>query len=94
MRSIRGLSSIDLPSLRSRPIGNSDPPSVDHVPALPAGEEQDADHDQREDKACRHYRRRSLHVTRKEIVYLDYDRNDVTAGMPPRMLPDQTRGSS
>jgi hypothetical protein len=45
-------------------IRNSDAVTVDHLPALPAGEEQDQHHDQRQDEAGRHDRCGAMVVAR------------------------------
>src|SRR3954470_7735284 len=66
-------------SLSANLIGDADTVAIDHLPALPAGEQQDQHHDERQDDARRHNRLGSVRIARVPVVELDQDRNDVAS---------------
>ena len=73
-------------------IGNADPSAIDHLPALPAGKRQDADHDQGQDQALRHDCGRSFRVTGVPTVELEQYDDHVAAGVPPRIVEGADSG--
>ena len=54
-------------------VGNADAMAINHFPTYPAGEQQNADHDQRRDKAPGHdrRRRRTYSITSSAVVRSD-----------------------
>jgi hypothetical protein len=64
-------------------IRNADAMAINHLPALPAREQQSADRDQRKHEARGNDRRGATAVAEIPIDGLDYDNEDVTAGVPP-----------
>src|SRR5262249_4486694 len=67
-------------------IGDADAMPVHHLPALPAGEEQSADGDQRQDESLRDNCRGAFAVAGVPVIELDQDDDHVAAGMPPGVV--------
>src|SRR5512146_1660439 len=57
--------------------------AIDHFPALPPGEQQDAEHHRGQHDSCRQNGLAALAVADEEIDDFDDHGNDVTASVPP-----------
>src|SRR5262249_58877401 len=69
-----------------RRLGNADPMPVDHLPALPAGEQQDADNDRRQDEApWPNGAFRALAETQEQVDQRQHHGGDIADEVLPRI---------